>query len=437
MSLAAFPRLFLARFGHLAGKRILVALSGGPDSVALLHLLRDPALALDLHAAHVHHQVRGADADADARFCERLCHELDVPFHIRRLTPPEHPAEGREAAWRRLRYAALDEIARAVGAEAVATGHQRDDVAEGVLVQLLRGAGPRALAGIAPEAPGGLIRPLLPWSRCEILAWLSEHGIPWREDVSNRSPEHLRNAVRHCVLPVLEETSPAVRRHLVHLAEALAADEDFLAAELRRRADWIDPWDPEGGVSLTRIARLHPALRVRWLHAQAARAGLGRVTRRQGELLAALLDGAGPRSVTLAGRWRLRAARGRLWLEPPAGPPPYSFEIAPGGSVALPLPGWEVRFRPPGAAPDPASRFSRAFPGDRALTVRSPRPGDRVPTPRGPIPLSRLSARRLPRHLRGSWPVICAGATITWVPGIWDSVQARNPGNALVEVVRR
>ena len=439
MDLSGFSKSFRSRFPHLVGRRILVALSGGPDSVALLHLLADPSLELDLHAAHVHHQLRGAEADCDADFCREQAALLGVRFHLRRLTPPTSPPEGREAAWRRLRYQALREVAAEIDAAAVATGHQRDDVAEGVLVQILRGAGPRALAGIASETPSHIIRPLLLWNREELLSWLQARGIPWRSDSSNLDLNHLRNVVRHRALPFLEEIAPALRHHLVHLAEVIAADEDCLADSLRDLDLWIDPWEPDGGIPVERISNLHPALRTRWLHAQAARAGIGRATRRQTEIFSAIIEGAGPSSVTLAGRWRLRTARGSLWLEPPEPLGPYRMELQPDETLRLPIPGWEVRLTTGSASRDSRVRWRRPAPPREPLIVRSPHPEDVVPTDRGPRRLVKLLARRLPRHLRVAWPVLCAGATISWVPGVWDSVPEpeREPRAAMVEVLRR
>ncbi|NOZ94080.1 MAG: tRNA lysidine(34) synthetase TilS [Acidobacteria bacterium] len=439
MMRAGFSRHFQETFAAYVGTRILVALSGGPDSVALLHLLRDPALRLELHAAHIHHGVRGAEADGDAAFCRRLCGELGLPFHMRRLVPPESPPEGREAAWRRLRYAALHEIAATVGARAIVTGHQRDDIAEGVLVQLLRGAGPRAMAGIAAEAEGPVLRPLLPWGRREILHWLEDHGIAWREDSSNRSPEHLRNRVRSELLPRLGEVEPRVRNHLVLLAEDLARDEGFFAAELGRLDLWIDPWHPEGGIELARLAALHPALLRRWLHSQVARAGLGRATRRQGELLEELILRGEPRAVALAGRWRLYRARGRLWLEPPVSPPPYSSALVPGSTVELPLPGWRVHVGAAGRTglPDQPAAWRRLVPDVPRLAVRSPLPGDMVAARGGRRRLAPLLSRHLPRHLRAAWPVIHVGATIVWVPGVWTPPTPEGEDVLQVEVARQ
>ena len=165
MNRTEFSDHFLASFPELVGARILVAVSGGADSVALLHLLSDPILNLSLEAAHVHHGIRGDEADKDASFCEDLCRECETPCHILHLDPTEAMTAGREGTWRRLRYKVLLDLKDAGGYDAVATGHHCDDVAEGVLVQLLRGGGPRALSGIAPKTSAGVIRPLLPWTR--------------------------------------------------------------------------------------------------------------------------------------------------------------------------------------------------------------------------------------------------------------------------------
>jgi len=193
MTLAEFPLHFLTTFPEVVGQRVLVALSGGPDSVALLHLLGHPDLDLELEAVHIHHGTRGAEADGDAAFCEELCRELGVPFHLRRIPPMASMPSGREGTWRRHRYQILLELKEERKAASVATGHHRDDVAEGVLVQLMRGGGPRALSGIATASPEGLIRPLLKWTRRDIIEYLGRIDADWREDSSNLDLQFLRN----------------------------------------------------------------------------------------------------------------------------------------------------------------------------------------------------------------------------------------------------
>jgi len=438
MMLSGFARHFRTVFPEYVGGRIVVALSGGADSVALLHLLHDQELGLELHAVHVHHGVRGAEADEDAEFCRQLCDELSVPFHIKRMVPPESPPEGREAAWRRLRYALLREAATGLEARAVATGHQRDDVAEGVLVQLLRGAGPRALAGISAGSGGWIIRPLLPWGRREILQWLAERDLDWREDSSNRRPEHLRNRVRSEVLPALAAVEPRIGDHLVTLAGDLARDEAHFAARLRELGLWLDPWDYEGGVPVEALEALDPSLLHRWLHAQVARAGLGKATRRQGELLQGLVHLGRPRAVTLAGRWRLYRARGRLWLEPPVAPAAYAEEIRRGTTAHLTIPGWSVGVVAEGGERASQGRilWRQRVPAMPVLGVRSPLPGDTIRSGSGGRRLTSLLARRVPRHLRPVWPVIHGGATIVWVPGVWTAT-AEGAGFVVELEVRR
>lgn len=438
METAEFVSYFQRRFPHRVGRTLLVALSGGRDSVALLHLLRDPSLELQLSAAHVHHGLRGAEADSDAEFCRRLCIDLGIPFELIFLPhDDERPATG-EAAWRRRRYRALLQHAADHGIDAIATGHHRDDVAEGVLVQILRGAGPRALAGIASETTDGVIRPLLPWGRDAINGWLREHGVDWRDDSSNLDTGRLRNHVRHEVLPALESAEPSLRKHLVNLAAAIAESEDFMAAELHRRVGFIDPWDPDGGVAAESLIELPRALRARWLHGQMLLLGVDRVTRRQLELFHLSLDGGSPRSVTMGGRWRLRNARGRFWAEPPADPPGVETMLESGAPTTMGLPGWLVRVAN-GDDLDPGARWRwRPQSADAAIHLRPARPDDRlVVASGGSRRAQKLLAERLPRHLRSAWPLFCENDMIHWIPGVWQHPSPGDTSNRVVEVIRQ
>jgi tRNA(Ile)-lysidine synthase len=403
--------------------------------VALLHLLRSEDLAIDLEAAHVHHGVRGEEADRDASFCEALCGELGVPFHLLRIDARRPLTSGREATWRRLRYRALLDLKNARSFDAVATGHHRDDVAEGVLVQLLRGGGPRALSGIEAATSEGIIRPLLPWSREEIRSWLGQHGVAWREDSSNSDLDLLRNRVRIDLMPGLESASPSIREHLAHLARTLAADEEFLAGELAARARWIDPWDPQGGVPEATIHSLPPALRTRWLHAQTARIGLQRVSRRQAALFDEMIETGHPRAVTLGERWRLRLARGLVWLEPPWSIEPYDHPITVGDTIDLPVPGWRVTVVD-SVASSPQAQWSWRSPPTVRLRVRSVRSNDRIGADRTGPRVSKILARRLPRHLRPVWPVFCEDDRIYWIPGVWQDPAVEGREGHFVEVIR-
>ena len=435
MALAGFTQHFLATFPELVGQRVLTALSGGPDSVALLHLLRRNDLALNLEAAHVHHGVRGEEADCDASFCEALCAELGIPFHLLRIDGRAPRVSGREGTWRRLRYRALLDLKEAHEFSAVATGHHRDDIAEGVLVQLLRGGGPRALSGIEASTTDGIIRPLLSWSREEIRSWLDKRCVAWRQDSSNSDLGLLRNRVRLDLMPGLESVSPSIRSHLVHLARTLAADEKFIVGELGAKARWIDPWDPQGGIPVATIQAMPPPLRTRWLHAQTSRIGLERVTRRQSALFREMIEEGDPKAVTLGGRWRLRLARGHLWLESPTIIDCFDNPIAVGDTIQLPIPGWQVRMGST-AAPSAEVRWSWYSPSDARLRVRSVNSNDRIGVDSSGPRVAKILARRLPRHLRSIWPVFSEDDRIYWIPGVWQDQAVEDREGHVVEVMR-
>ncbi|MGA7343792.1 MAG: tRNA lysidine(34) synthetase TilS, partial [Terracidiphilus sp.] len=200
------------------GLRLAVAVSGGADSVALLRALceRSGELGLVLHAAHLHHGLRGAEADADLEFCRELAASLGLPFHEARvdtaaeaLADPKSGkgAETIEEAARRLRYAWFRQLLSKELLHAVATAHTLDDQAETVLAKFLRGAWTEGLAGIAPKLDtpeGAILRPLLGTTRAEVEAYLNAIGQGWREDSSNRNVSFTRNRIRHELLPLLE-----------------------------------------------------------------------------------------------------------------------------------------------------------------------------------------------------------------------------------------
>ena len=180
----------------IAGGRIVVAVSGGADSSALLLSLHD--LNLDLVAAHVNHHLRGAESDADEAFVRELCRRLGIRLRVAdgTLDPERVRARGIEAAAREVRYAHLTRIREEERAACVATAHQKNDQAETVLMRLLTGSGPAGLRGIHPRREDGIIRPLLGVTRAEIEAFLAERQVVPRSDRSNEDPRFLRNRVR-------------------------------------------------------------------------------------------------------------------------------------------------------------------------------------------------------------------------------------------------
>jgi len=215
-----------------AGRPVLAAVSGGPDSVCLAHWLSVQARrkGFKLALLHVHHGLRGRAADRDAQSVRALGARLSLPVCVARVDVRARAARrglGLEEAGRRERYRALAARARRGDFKAVATAHQLDDQAETVLLHLLRGTSLEGLGGIPvrrPLVPGvELIRPLLPLTREEVLAYLEAHGLDWREDATNRDPRFKRNWVRREALPLLEKRAPGLKKRLAEIAAKVRA----------------------------------------------------------------------------------------------------------------------------------------------------------------------------------------------------------------------
>ncbi|HEX5066512.1 MAG TPA: tRNA lysidine(34) synthetase TilS [Myxococcota bacterium] len=233
---------------ELTGQCVLVASSGGLDSTVLAHALAQLPrhLRVEVALAHVHHGLRGAEADLDAESVAALARELGVPLALRRVDPRARRA-GRSSrarptlqeAARELRYAALYEMAGELGASRIATAHHADDQVETVFLRLLRGTGPDGLAGIPERSSDGvLVRPLLRIPREVLRAYAASQGLAWREDASNASPRYARNRLRARWLPALTaDFNPRLLRVVADLAEAQRRDSEWIATLVTREAD--------------------------------------------------------------------------------------------------------------------------------------------------------------------------------------------------------
>jgi tRNA(Ile)-lysidine synthase len=214
------------------GARVLVALSGGPDSVALTHIL----LELAVHGgfsvgglAHFNHQLRPT-ADRDEAFCRDLAARLGLDFAVDRADVAAYARSQRlsvEDAARRLRYAFLERAAEDHRADHIAVGHTLDDQAETMLLKLIRGAGATGLGGISPRK-GPVVRPLLEVTKEELLGYLKDHGLEWMQDETNDEVSNPRNQLRHVVLPQLERTYPGAVRAIARAAESVRLDAEWI-----------------------------------------------------------------------------------------------------------------------------------------------------------------------------------------------------------------
>ena len=249
--------------------KIIVGLSGGADSVALLHILCSlkEEFGWNMTAVHIHHGLRGKEADGDAAFAEEFCAKLGVPCLVRRYdVKAEAKARklGEEETGRLLRYAAFREIAGEEGYIAVA--HHRKDQAETMLMRLCRGTGLKGLTGMSPVREK-ICRPLLRCSREEIEQYCRENGLMWREDATNQEETYTRNKLRLRVLPLLEEINPKTVEHMAETAELLSVEEDFLEQQAAACYKKVKGDGPKGAVHLKRkeLQALHPAMRKRVL----------------------------------------------------------------------------------------------------------------------------------------------------------------------------
>ncbi len=247
----------------LREQRVLVAISGGVDSSVLLHALAQLAseLGLTLAAGHVHHGLRGAQADADEACAADLAKHLGVAFAARRVAPRalrESASASRarptlQEAARKLRQAALRELATALDCERIATAHNLDDQAETVLMRLFRGASPTGLGGIPERSEDGLVvRPLLGVSREEIERYALDRGLSWREDASNRDPHYARGRLRASGLAAIaREMNPEWLRAVGKLAEAQRKESAWIDEQVEREAQrWLRV--ERGGLALSR-----------------------------------------------------------------------------------------------------------------------------------------------------------------------------------------
>ncbi len=327
------------------GRHVTVALSGGVDSVALLHLLHrlQRERAFSLSAIHVNHQISPNAADW-AGFCAALCTKLHVPLVVKTIRVPRRSKAGLEAAARTLRYRAFAEL----DTDCLLLAHHLDDQAETVLLNLLRGAGVRGAAAM-PEVrhqasgvgrQGGgvpIVRPLLDVPRADLVAYAKRHRLAWVEDESNLDAAFTRNYLRHAVLPAIEQRFPAYRQTLAraarHFSEADSLLDELAAIDMARAVR-------DGKLKLALLQEYSPARAKNLMRAYFASQGMPALdAERLQEWLRQLIGARGDSRVELGvAGLVLRRYRGEIWIEPDTPCPAADWQITWRGERELALP---------------------------------------------------------------------------------------------------
>ena len=411
--------------GPLAGEHLLVAVSGGPDSTALLAALAElaPGRRLRLTAAHVDHGLRGAESAREMERVAALAARLGTGFVHRAVTLVSGP--GVEARARVARYRALAAMAADAGASRIVTGHTLDDQVETVLLRLLRGAGRRGLGAMRPSR-GRLLRPLLTATRADVLRFLADRGFDFAVDRTNADLRLARNRVRRLLVPFLEaEFNPRLAPALASLAERLRDEDDFLATAAAARTSEFMVRDGLRVAVAEEPRALARRIVRRWLEQGARRTASAAHVER----VLALATGTTRGPVGVPGPARV-LREGDVLVRRQGGTPPrepFALPIAPGQAVAHPAGHWRFalaapRARRPGEErpSDAAHALFDADGLDDALVVRSGRPGDRLRLLAGGTRKLQdiLVDAKVPREARGAVPVLATEDDILWVPGL-------------------
>ena len=417
----------ITRFGMLApGQRVGVAVSGGADSVCLLHLLHElaPRWTLRLSVIHVDHGIRGAASHEDARFVQELAECFGLPFHLKEADVPAMGGNLEQTA-RDVRQETYLHLLRAGLVDRIATGHTRSDQAETVLYRFLRGSGLAGLSGILPITREGLVRPLLYVTRTEVRNWLRDNGISWREDESNQDRSYVRNRIRHELLPQLRsEFNPGLDEVLANTAEVTRDENEWLRTHV--------PPLPSGGV--LRVSDLQNRAAGRRLVRQAIEAVRGDLRQIGFEHVEEVLDMAAAKAghgrVQVPGAEIVRSFdRIRVGTKEGARPE-FCVSVQVPGSVELPDGSGRIDLRfitVGGESPqmydilvhelDWLNVTSRPAQGTALLELRNWRPGDqyrRVGDSHERKIKSLFQQARVPSWDRQFWPILTFGGRIVW-----------------------
>jgi len=431
---------------HLIPRRekLVVAVSGGADSVCLLHILVKlrEELGISLHIAHLDHQLRGEESEADARYVADLARQLDIPATIEQRDVTGYQTQQRvslEEAAREVRYTFLAQVAKATGADRVAVGHTVDDHVETILMHLIRGSGTRGLRGLQPlsrwQSSGNsltIIRPLLEISRQETTDCCRQHQLKPRIDASNLSLSPLRNRIRHQLVPLLQSYNPQVAAALLRTARIAGDELAFLDKEVNRLWDEIiTRRETTIVLNKERLCQLAPALKRHLLRTSIEKllGNLRDIETRHIEEIMDTLDKPAGKRISLPEGLTFTVEYDRYLLgADPAALSPYPTLDA---ETALKIPGrtrlagWQVtatvidREQMAEKADDLTACFDLDKAGNR-VTVRRRKPGDRF-QPLGMSQPKKLNAfmidAKIPQAWRSRIPIVGSAEHILWVVG--------------------
>ena len=412
------PRGFAAltrEYGLLPpGGRVLCAISGGADSVCLLHLLRARVEqdGFSLFAAHYDHRLRGEESARDAAFVARLCRAWEVPLTLGSgdvAGEARRCRAGLEETARRLRYAFLRETAQALNCSLIATAHNADDNTETVLLHLIRGTGLQGLSGMAPRRDG-LIRPLLTTSREEIEDYLRAHSLSWVEDSSNTDLSFTRNRVRHQLVPLLQQFNPRFSQRMEQTIRSLRADQELLSAQAAQLAQAACRTEEGLRIEARLLAQAPEPIAVRTVRLLLAELGEENCSAAHLNAILALARGENPSAcAVLPGGRRVRRIYEDVLFPTRDGPETFSpVPLVLDGETCPPGALWRCRCRravcPEHPAPDIC--YLTAFRGTPVLRPRQT--GDRIQLPGRPAKtLKKLfTDHKLPRADRERLPVL-------------------------------
>jgi tRNA(Ile)-lysidine synthase len=418
-----------------SSSRAGIAVSGGADSVFLLHALRElaPRWDLQLSVVHIEHGIRGSVSIEDADFVKQLAQSLGLPFHIRSANVPAIQ-DNQEQAARRVRQNYFAELIAAGAMDRIATGHTRSDQAETVLYRILRGSGLAGLAGILPVTKEGVVRPLLELDRAEIEAWLRERSIAWCEDATNQDRAYARNRLRYEILPLLRETfNPRLDETLSNMA-TVAQDEELYWETTLPRPQSPAP-SPQTLILRTSQLTATPPAVARRLIRRAIHGAKGDLRQIDFAHVERILEMArsqdGHDRVQLPG---LDIFRSFNWIRlAPSGANngrarDFSLPLEAPGSVELPGSHARITLQvlekteiaEPCATVVDELDWQRLTPSDGvlpSLEVRNWRPGDQY-QPAGQSKSQKVKflfqEARVPLWERGNWPIITYNGTIVW-----------------------